>query len=264
MLSRISTSLFRPKQIGKYIIDKPLLVTLYFLLISLIAFVPSIITLSTVDNVTYTDQVELVNNIRYSNKDLTGISIKGNKLINEDSRKHVFEGNGIYLTFNTVEFEQFKYTVSFVLEEDKISVYSAGKKIKSTGYDEIKFNDFNFADVQEVKYNSIDSLITIIDASYVNAFYSLLGMNILDQFFKTVVLNLLIVLLLFLFTSSANPAVPSVYRFKVCIYGITIALLFQLLATVSGVSLFQFFGFIMAFFYVRKSLKSIVKININK
>ncbi len=252
MLDRLSTCLFHPRMIGKFLNDSFWKICLFIWFIFTIAMVPYIATIKDYLVMENSISTEIINKAINANKNL---NFDGNKLVS-DGGFIITEGE-LEICFLSEDSSNNKDYVVFEYNSDSVSVKINNLVVSSYKYSENDLSSFSLGENDFAQRESFREFLNFTYKKIMKVTMPFMAMRI---YFYNLFIYILIIGFSFLINFKTNPILPSKIVLKVAIYSITISLVIDLIAGLFNVAILSYLGMILAPIYAFLSLKSIVKI----
>lgn len=205
---------------------------------------------------TYLSEISALQN--YNNLEMTMVDgeLSGGSFSFSDGLINFAVNEDVLATSNS------QITIHFA--SDHYEVITLGVILEEVSYEKNPL--YNFTLSEAINYNT-DSLNGLY--AFLNAAYSKVSRTLIPVYYvSNVLLDILTVFIVFIFLSlflrSANRAIPSSIRYKLCLLSLNIYVLFIFLGYLFANENFRLFGFFLSYFYAWRSLRSIISVKVNK
>lgn len=259
MFERISVSLFHPRMIGKFINDKMRNVIFYFLFLTLVATLPSIMLIISERGVGaefekyFIEQISKseTKNLTFENKKLTGDS-------------YTLKYANYIFVFGDPEYSGGVFEIVFMYLEDEIKVLQQGITVNTTKYEDLEIGDFTLSAVREGIVTAQYRLTSLLNYGYDSLRPLMIPVQIITTIFVNIIMFSFMICIIYFFSRGINPGVTNKMRLKICIYSMTWVLIISAIAGLYGLTSLLFIAIIIPYIFVMKALSSIVKIEVKK
>lgn len=245
MFRRLEASLFKPRNIGDFITDKLVYVILYILFFSMLAHAPSLVKEGMKNEISNEFHESLIRTLRYG--EFEG-NIEDYKYVGDVNKAFMISEG--YIVALIPEAKNYGTYITFIFEEESLSVYYTSKQINSYTYEELELEnlDFNLG-----KKSERDQLKTVFDKVYNDN----KKMSFLYVFITEFILGIATVFIFTLIISIIGvfdvPKMFFKYRYRLAAYSSVIYTFGILFSELFDIYILQILAVIMSFIYMRVS-----------
>lgn len=256
MLKRFKISLFQPKQIASLRTDSKLMTTAFFIILSLLASIPLVVSLLSNTGLDYNDKLAIRNKFR--DIDIP-YKIENYELVkNEDFSKENFVlqlSEGLYVVFtdeeqlvtNLLNFDTY-IVVSKNTVYSKQSIYE--HEILKYNENDL-FEEFSFEGAKSDELSFWNSIFPVIN-NKIKKIY--LKKNIVNSIAAPIIMALMLLLLSSLIAFFQRMRLANKYSyskiFKLTIYSFAPYVVLELLGQLYNIQVLSFVGIIITYIYV--------------
>lgn len=249
MIKRISTALFKPQFVARYITDKLWVIILYFVFFCGMLTLPTIASnhnASLIDGEERAELADLLKELDYDIVFTNGVMAADSVVIQTNSYIYAFGRSGV------------SSKIVFHFGETKLSIIEFGFVMASKTYEEIGLTNtvINSSNALASSYQLVDAIYDVAD-NHLGAMKTLVAVY---GFFSNVVNYLFITLILYLLGFFINNQVRGLIRYKIVLYSLIPLFLFDMFTFMSGKGIFHYIGVFYSVFVYFKALRAIVKI----
>lgn len=259
MFNRFRDSIFKPKKIAKYSMDKIWFVLLYVLIMTLICLLPTVITVATFDKIP-SSSIRALHEIFEDNDKIPNIKIENYILTNTEETSITYYDN-YSIGFNNPELNDTVITVIF--NEEGINIYSNGIGSLFLSYKHLDIQNLDFGKLNQGDSEEFKLLITYCD-NIVNDYKMIWGTSVIIYSFIEILVVFFLFILFLTFFEKLFCDYPFKIAFNIISYSSTVFFISFLLSQLLGMSFIYLIGIVISVLYANLSLKSITVIKINK
>lgn len=252
MLNRMSTALFRPRLLAKYLADKFYYPILFLVLMFLIGIAPYSLVLKN-GHAIFPSEYDLIKEAIYSTSGEVNIS---NGELSKTSGYMLKTEYFIY-TFNEVEPSIMNTVVNITATDIEVYEYGIRVSKKNHNLDNLSLNqNASEEDIFEFSYLVYNFMLEI--EPKVKVLY--VAYTLFDELIYTIAL----ILIFYVLGSFINPIVKKRFRLYLVIYSLCSFYLFNAISRLFDFEILTYIGIIYSFVVYHMSLKTIVKIEVRK
>lgn len=260
MIDKISTCLFNPRFIGKFINDCFIKIFGYIFFFFCLTLIPISLRLAADNDLSSADRRLIINGISGEADSLIyfdGDNFGGTGSLN-------FEVDDLYVSFLDDTYNNSTNSISFTFLSDKVKLYSGGVHLISLSYTSLNVEAFEIAAVQNGNLLSQDKFLGLIDEVYASFSLVTLPYSIFVFILNLLISFVLVFFVSFILTATVNPGVNSKFRVKIVLYSTLSFWVFQFFAYLVDLEFLSYIGFAFPFIYSSLALRSIMRIEVKK
>ncbi len=252
MLNRMSTALFKPRLLAKFLGDKIYFPFLFLFLIFLIGIAPYSLDLKN-GSAIFPNEYEQISQAIYNTQG--SVALSDGKIVKTD---------GYYL-----KTEYFIYTFgengpSFMstvvnIKANEIELYGYGVRLKRISHNLDNFSLNPNADKDDI-FNFSHLVYNFVKEAETNVKIAYATYTFVIELFQM----LMLILLFYIVGAFINPIVKQRFRLYYIIYSLCAYFIFKSFSLLFGIELLSYIGLVYSFVIYYKALKAIVKIEVRK
>jgi hypothetical protein len=251
MIRRLFDSLFRPKLILNFLIDKIWYVISYILILFLIISLPKISKAISASGFSE-DIINIIDNNYLNDKFIIKIS-DSKASFNEFS----FEADGTL--FSTSYLNIKKYRKAYIIEEDSISLFVKGRLINKKTYSDLGYNNLDLKNTNEVSRSFFyDSIYDNLSLNYDRMVY------LIRQIGADLLIVMLFIILFMWLSKILRPKIKAIFRFKIIAYGMSWLFLTLFLDSILDTYLISLIGIYLSYRFIFQIFSSVVEIEVKQ
>lgn len=248
MLERITTALFRPKGLFKYLPDRMYKVILIFLFVLAVAMTPTLCLLKNGTPITALEYSYIEESIKESEG---GLVIKNGNIILSDL---IITTNLYHYGFNSDAYKNDYFNIIFE-DSNNVSIYAYGIKLKS--------KEVSIKDMEINKLSSSEEIMVLSSLLYNIVYESkdvIIACYVVINCIFLLIESLVYIGLLYFVGYLINKMVKGRFKLILCIYSLIPYLLFEAFAGFLGYEILSYIGVIISYFAYQKSISIITRI----
>lgn len=258
-MEKIKDLYLHPTFLAKYVKDGFAKIIAFLILAILVANSVTFLDYAKDNSLSYSSYINEVTELQSSGENVSYIN-------------GVLSGDGFQ--FDTVSIQFIVNEPEAVVDQSKLVVryYSDYYTISVAGYvfetnsliDVIGANDFTTSGVITKERADLDNFYSFVNIPYESLSNILIPVTYISGVIFDIISCAFIYLMLTLLLRGANKALPSFIREKLCLLSLNIYILFIFFGLLFGSVMFRYVGFMLAYLYAFRSLRSIISISVNK